>query len=268
MLKVKGQSTYHQVQEGHVFTELTQDKAWIDFYNDPAERDGHAFVAKMIFPDELKDVEEKDVKKVRKDLRDAAKPARFTFNYNGTAAALSANTGKPIEFCERCFKTYFTAFKGIDNFFKVSKRNMWNRGYILISKYTGLRAYIYDWPILKGIERRKNAMGQEFWDKYRKAKESGMVIEDVPNSVLQEIARKFAANEPLTAIAIRYEYKVKKGDKVETKFIDINWETVIVKVFRHLAKRRSSSENQSCNYTSQGGMRVCALFKLLKFSEP
>lgn len=239
-------------QEGHVFTELTQDKAWIDFYNDPAERDGHAFVAKMIFPDELKDIAEKDVKKVRKDLRDAAKPARFTFNYNGTAAALSANTGKPIEFCEKCFKTYFTAFKGIDNFFKVSKRNMWNRGYILISKYTGLRAYIYDWPILKGIERRKNAMGQEFWDKYRKAKESGMVIEDVPNSVLQEIARKFAANEPLTAIAIRYEYKVKKGDKVETKFIDINWETVIVKVFKHLAKRRSSSENQSCNYTSQG----------------
>jgi DNA polymerase-1 len=239
-------------QEGHVFTELTQDKAWIDFYNDPAERDGHAFVAKMIFPDELKDIPEKEVKKKRKDLRDAAKPARFTFNYNGTASALAANTGKSLDFCEKCFKTYFTVFEGIDRFFKTSKRKMWERGYILISEYTGLRAYIYDWPILKGIEKRKNNMGSEFWELYKKAKESGMVIEDVPNAVLQEMAKKFANNEPLSAIAIRYEYKVKKGDKVETKYIDINWETVIVKVFKHLAKRRSSSENQSCNYTSQG----------------
>ena len=235
-------------QEGHVFTELTQDKAWIEFYNDPAERDGHAFVAKMIFPDELKDIPENEVKAKRKDLRDAAKPARFTFNYNGTAPALAANTGKPLDF----FKTYFNAFKGIDRFFKVSKKNMWDRGYILISEYTGLRAYIYDWPILKGIEKRKNSMGQEYWDLYRKAKESGMVIDDVPGVVMQEIAKKFAQGDPLSAIAIRYEYKAKKGDKTETKYIDINWQTVIVKVFKHLSKRKSSSENQSCNYTSQG----------------
>ena len=239
-------------QEGHVFTELTQDKAWIEFYNDPAERDGHAFVAKMIFPDELKDIPENEVKAKRKDLRDAAKPARFTFNYNGTAPALAANTGKPLDFCEKCFKTYFNAFKGIDRFFKVSKKNMWDRGYILISEYTGLRAYIYDWPILKGIEKRKNSMGQEYWDLYRKAKESGMVIDDVPGVVMQEIAKKFAQGDPLSAIAIRYEYKAKKGDKTETKYIDINWQTVIVKVFKHLSKRKSSSENQSCNYTSQG----------------
>lgn len=239
-------------QEGHVFTELTQDKAWIEFYNDPAERDGHAFVAKMIFPDELKDIPENEVKAKRKDLRDAAKPARFTFNYNGTAPALAANTGKPLDFCEKCFKTYFNAFKGIDRFFKVSKKNMWDRGYILISEYTGLRAYIYDWPILKGIEKRKNSMGQEYWDLYRKAKESGMVIDDVPGVVMQEIAKKFAQGDPLSAIAVRYEYKAKKGDKTETKYIDINWQTVIVKVFKHLSKRKSSSENQSCNYTSQG----------------
>lgn len=239
-------------QEGHVFTELTQDKAWIEFYNDPAERDGHAFVAKMIFPDELKDIPEKEVKKKRKDLRDAAKPARFTFNYNGTASALAANTGKPLKFCEKCFVTYFNAFKGIDRFFKISKRKMWERGYILISELTGLRAYIYDWPILKGIEKRKNSMGQEFWDLYRSAKKSGLVIEDVPGSVLQEIAKKFAKGEPLQAIAIRYEYKVKAAGKVKTKYIDINWQTVIVKVFKHLSKRRSASENQSCNYTSQG----------------
>lgn len=239
-------------QEGHVFTELSQDKAWIDFYNDPAKRDGHSFVAKMIFADELKDIPESEVKAKRKDLRDAAKPARFTFNYNGTANALAANTGKPIEFCEQCFKKYFSAFKGIASYFRVSKANMWKRGYILISKYTGLRAYIYDYPILKGIERRISGMGQDFWDEYRKARDSGRVIDDIPGTVLQQMARKFANGEPMEAIAIRYEYKVKKGKKIETKYIDINRETVLIKLWKHLAKRRSSSENQSCNYPSQG----------------
>ena len=81
-------------------------------------------------------------------------------------------------------------------------------------------------------------MGQEFWDLYRSAKESGLVIEDVPGSVLQEIAKKFAKGEPLQAIAIRYEYKVKVAGKVETKYIDINWQTVIVKVFKHLSKKK------------------------------
>lgn len=239
-------------QEGHIFTELSQDRAWIDFYNDPKKRDGHSFVAKMIFADELKDIPESEVKTKRKDLRDAAKPARFTFNYNGTAGALAANTGKPIEFCELCFKKYFAAFKGIDSYFRRSKRNMWNRGYILISEFTGLRAYIYDFPILKGIERRINQGGSDFWDVYRAAKDSGKVISDVPNPVLHDMAQRFADGKPIEAIAVRYEYKVKKAGKLETKYIDINRETVYVALVKHMFKRKSASENQSCNYPSQG----------------
>lgn len=56
-------------QEGHVFTELSNDREWIAFYNDPNERDGHSFVAKMCFPKDLDGIEEGQVKKVRKDLR-------------------------------------------------------------------------------------------------------------------------------------------------------------------------------------------------------
>lgn len=65
-------------QEGHMFADCANDLAWIEFYNDPNERDGHCFTAKMIFKDELKDIDEKDVKKVRPDLRQKAKAPRFT----------------------------------------------------------------------------------------------------------------------------------------------------------------------------------------------
>lgn len=238
-------------QEGHVFTELSNDREWIAFYNDPAQRDGHSFVAKMCFPKDLDGVEEKDVKKVRKDLRDLAKKARFCFNYNGQAPTMATNCNIPVDFATEIYNNYFERFNGIASYFKVQKRDMWNRGYILISKITGLRAYIYDYPILKGIERRKNGM-EDFWDIYKAARDSGRVISEIPPSVMQEIAKKFAQGVPIEEIAVRYSYKVKKAGKVEERFIDINRETVYVSVMKHLWKRKSASDNQSCNYPSQG----------------
>lgn len=238
-------------QEGHVFTELSNDREWIAFYNDPAQRDGHSFVAKMCFPKDLDGVAEKDVKKVRKDLRDLAKKARFCFNYNGQAPTMATNCNIPVDFATEIYNNYFKRFNGIASYFKVQKRDMWNRGYILISKITGLRAYIYDYPILKGIERRKNGM-EDFWDIYKAARDSGRVISEIPPSVMQEIAKKFAQGVPIEEIAVRYSYKVKKAGKVEERFIDINRETVYVSVMKHLWKRKSASDNQSCNYPSQG----------------
>lgn len=238
-------------QEGHVFTELSNDREWIAFYNDPAQRDGHSFVAKMCFPKDLDGVAEKDVKKVRKDLRDLAKKARFCFNYNGQAPTMATNCNIPVDFATEIYNNYFKRFNGIASYFKVQKRDMWNRGYILISKITGLRAYIYDYPILKGIERRKNGM-EDFWDIYKAARDSGRVISEIPPSVMQEIAKKFAQGASIEEIAVRYSYKVKKAGKVEERFIDINRETVYVSVMKHLWKRRSASDNQSCNYPSQG----------------
>lgn len=234
-------------QEGHVFTELSNDKEWIAFYNDPNQRDGHSFVAKMCFPKDLDSVDEKDVKKVRKDLRDLAKKARFCFNYNGQASTMATNCNIPVDFATNIYNNYFKRFCGIADYFKSQKKDMWDKGYILISKITGLRAYIYDWPILKGIERRRNTI-ENFWDIYKMAKESGKVISEIPPSVMQEIAKKFAEGKPIKEIASRYSYKVKKAGKVEERVIDINSETVYVSVMRHLWKRKSASDNQSCNY--------------------
>lgn len=238
-------------QEGHVFTELSNDREWIAFYNDPNQRDGHSFVAKMCFPKDLDGVEEKDVKKVRKDLRSLAKKARFCFNYNGQAPTMATNCNIPIDFATEIYNNYFKRFNGIASYFKVQKRDMWDRGYILISKITGLRAYIYDYPILKGIERRKNGM-EDFWDMYKASRDSGRVVSEIPPTIMQEIAKRFAQGKPIEEIAVTYSYKVKKAGKVEERFIDINRETVYVSVMKHLWKRKSASDNQSCNYPSQG----------------
>ena len=111
-------------QEGHVITELSNDREWIAFYNDPAQRDGHSVVAKMCFPKDLDGVAEKDVKKVRKDLRDLAKKARFCFNYNGQAPTMATNCNIPVDFATEIYNNYFKRCKGIASYFKVQKRDM------------------------------------------------------------------------------------------------------------------------------------------------
>lgn len=234
-------------QEGHIFTELSNDEEWIKFYNDPNERDGHSFVAKMCFPKELDGIEEKDVKSKRKDLRKLAKSARFCFNYNGTASTMAVNCNISIKLAEDIYNNYFKRFNGIASYFKKQKKDMWDRGYILISEKTGLRSYIYDWPILKGIERRKNSI-ENFWDIYKVAKESNNIPSEIPASVIQEIAKRFAKGDPIEEIATTYSYEVKKSNKVEIKYIDINEDTVYIAVMKHLWKRKSASDNQACNY--------------------
>lgn len=65
-------------QEDIVFVNKSKETKLIDFYLDTTrKRDGHSFVAKMCFPKELANIPEEDVKKVRPDLRQKAKSAKF-----------------------------------------------------------------------------------------------------------------------------------------------------------------------------------------------
>ena len=75
---------------------------------------------------------------------------------------------------------------------------------------------------------------------------------EIPASVIQEIAKRFAKGDPIEEIATTYSYEVKKSNKVEINYIDINENTVYITVMKHLWKRKSASDNQSCNYPSQG----------------
>lgn len=238
-------------QEGKIFAELADDKEWILFYNDPNERDGHSFVAKMCFPKELEGIEESEVKKKRKDLRALAKSARFCFNYNGQSDTMAANCNIDKELAKNIYDNYFKRFNGIANYFKYKKKFTWDNGYILISRLTGLRSYIYDHDILRGIDNRKNNT-PNFWDIYRNAKNSGNIISEIPTSVIHEIVEKFSKNFNVSDIAKRYEYHVKKANKIEKRYIDINEETVYITALKYLFKRKSSIDNDSCNYSSQG----------------
>ncbi len=58
-------------EESVVLANIAKDEAMLDIFRNKG--DLHSLVAKMVYPEELKDVDVKDVKKVRPDLRKAAK---------------------------------------------------------------------------------------------------------------------------------------------------------------------------------------------------
>lgn len=158
----------YTAQEDLVFAELSQEPKLIDFYNDTTrKRDGHSYVAKICFPAELDNIAEEEVKDKRPDLRALAKKAKFAIHYGGNGTTIARNLGLPIEQGMSIEKAYLSGFTEINSYFQKVKKNMWDRGYILISELTGHKMFIPEWNSLKGFESRFDT---DFWNKYREEK--------------------------------------------------------------------------------------------------
>ena len=69
--------------ESRLGADIYQEQSMIDEYLH-GSGDIHSLTAKHCFPDELKDIEVKDIKKLRPDLRSQAKPVEFSqqFKFN------------------------------------------------------------------------------------------------------------------------------------------------------------------------------------------
>lgn len=159
----------YTAQEDLVFTEKSQEIKLIEFYNDINKRDGHSFVAKMCFPEELKDIEEKDIKRLRPDLRQNAKGCKFCFHYGGQPKTAAKNLNISEKIAQDVYDAYFKAFPGIAAYFDKVKRTTWENGYILISEITGHKYYLYGWDKWKEFE--KEMKSKDFWERYKIEKE-------------------------------------------------------------------------------------------------
>lgn len=175
----------YTAQEDFIFAELSQEKKLIEFYNDTRKRDGHSFVAKICFPKDLDNLSEEEVKHKRPDLRTLAKKAKFSIHYGGNGSTIARNLSLPLDDGNAIEKSYLTGLPNIEIYFKKVKKDMWNKGYILINGITGHKMFIHNWKELKDIER---SMDSEYWNKYREIKnqwiENGSNRDDRPQMML------------------------------------------------------------------------------------
>lgn len=155
-------------EESVILANIANDKAMIELFLHGC-KDLHSLVAKMCFPDELKDIPVEDIKKLRPDLRKRAKGPEFTFAYGGDANTLVGKDNIPREEAEAIEANYKKGFPGVAVYQSNQRKSVMKLGYINTCPEVGFRAYIYDFEDLDRIQKQFNT---EFWNKYRSVKES------------------------------------------------------------------------------------------------
>lgn len=151
---------------------MIESRLGADIYDEPAmieeylhgSGDMHSLVAKKCFPDELKDIDVKDIKKKRPDLRKKAKGPEFAMQFGGSPFAISNSLGCPLKEAEEIADAYWKGFPGIADFKKRGSAFVRKNGYVLMCKYTGHKMYWYghnEW-----LEEQKSYT-PEFWEDYR-----------------------------------------------------------------------------------------------------
>lgn len=114
--------------------------------------DMHSLCAKLVFHEELKDVEVKDIKHVRPDLRKKVKPIEFSQQFGGGAGAVADALGCSKSEAAKFVKAYADGFKGVSAFKAKGSRFVRKNGYIIICKYTGHRLNWQDHAKWREIE--------------------------------------------------------------------------------------------------------------------
>lgn len=144
----------YKAQEDVVFVNRSKEKKMIEFYKlDNA--DGHSYVAKMCFPEQLKDVPLEEVKSKFPDLRSQAKTAKFAIHYSGVGKTIAENLNIPIERGNEIYKAYTTAFPDITNYLKEQQEKAKRKGYIRTSTVTGRKVWCKNYEEIMEEEDHK-----------------------------------------------------------------------------------------------------------------
>lgn len=126
--------------------------------------DTHNLYAKLCFPEELKDVDVRDVKKVRPDLRQAAKSAEFAIGYGSDGSAIATSIGMSVEKAKSMVQGILKGMPGMASYKKRAGKFLKENGYIIINPVTGHRVYWPEWGTWKA---KQDMMDRKFWDDYQ-----------------------------------------------------------------------------------------------------
>ena len=151
----------YSAEESRVSANVWNEKALKDAFDNGI--DTHNLYAKMCFPDELKDIDVKDVKKYRPDLRQAAKSAEFAVSYGSDGTSIAASIGMPVEKAKEMVQGILKGMPGMMAYKKKTVKFLKEHGYIVINRKTGHRIY---WPEWSEWKAEEDSFDRRFWIDY------------------------------------------------------------------------------------------------------
>lgn len=154
-------------QEQIVLVNKSMEPNLLKFYDD-GHNDMHSYIASMIFP-HLNGVPLPVIKKEYAEDRQTAKIAGFALNYGGTDYTLINEQGIPEDIAKNVYKSYFSAFSKLDNYYNTVKKEALSKGYIRVNNISNSLTHIPKY--LDYVELEKNIKIPGFWDTYREEKD-------------------------------------------------------------------------------------------------
>lgn len=134
-------------QESYLMASIANDKAMLDELIN-GSGDLHSLTARMMFDEIPNDMPLERIKKEYHDLRQKAKGYEFLINYGGDYNTMMKNFGLPKKHAKELYDKYMSGFSGLRDYQEWRRRDVLNKGYILLNPITGHKAFIYDWEHL------------------------------------------------------------------------------------------------------------------------
>lgn len=150
-------------QESALLASIANDELMLKELNE-GSGDIHSLVASIVYKEEIGDTPLKDIKKKFHDLRQVSKGYEFLIAYGGDATTIQQNYGKTKQEAEHIYNSYMDGLKGVQKYQQFCRKDVMEKGFILLNPLTGHKAYIYDYDKLMKL---KKSFTPEFWEKYK-----------------------------------------------------------------------------------------------------
>lgn len=159
--------------------------------------DLHSEVAKSCWPELLGGLTDNEVKEQFKEYRSNAKGVEFGIFYGGDDNTLRVNKGFSPEDAKRIYDNFMTEFSGIKTYQDACRKDVMQKGYILMNPVLRHRAHIFDAEWLFRIQDKFGEDG--FWQYYNDMKKEAPYCETV-----QEVKKYFKRKSDSERQAINY----------------------------------------------------------------
>lgn len=156
-------------QESQILASVTNDPALLELYTTGC-RDLHSLTAYISYPKLIpRDTKISDIKALYPKLRQDAKGIEFAIGYGGDGNTISQNSGIPLNESKEIYESYMKGFPGVKKYQDYCRKEVINKGYILMNPVTGHRAHLEDWDnVWKKVRDFTRQPG--YWETFQEMK--------------------------------------------------------------------------------------------------
>ena len=160
----------YQSQESRIIASVSNDPEMLRIYEPGQCGDMHSLVCKMAFPKETKDCPIEDIKRKFHKLRDDVKSqVEFPINYGGDWNTIKEHSGKSEAESKQIYENYMKGFPGVKKYQDYCRKEVIQKGYILMNPVTKHRAHIEDWDN-RWKKIRDFTWSPNFWEEFNRMK--------------------------------------------------------------------------------------------------